>query len=82
MPLKRVTVSVETEDLAVLRAAAARSGTTVSALVRDAVHLAAMSSRTWDEPFFSATYTPVAEAADAPGPGQSAVPGGTTQRVG
>lgn len=82
MPLKRITVAVEADDLALLRAAATREKTTVAALVREAIHFAALSGRTWDEPFFSATYTPVGAAADAPGPDQSAVPGGTTHRVG
>ncbi|MFI9326796.1 CopG family transcriptional regulator [Kitasatospora sp. NPDC052868] len=62
MALKRTTVYVEAEDLAVIKEAAAREGIAEAEIIREAIHLAAMSRRTWDEPFFSAVYQPVGEA--------------------
>ncbi|WP_280714864.1 CopG family transcriptional regulator [Kitasatospora sp. MAP5-34] len=56
MVLKRTTVYAESEDLAVIKEAAARRGITEAEIIREAIHLAAMANRTWDEPFFSTTY--------------------------
>ncbi|MEV6976123.1 hypothetical protein [Kitasatospora sp. NPDC093806] len=63
MALKRTTVYVEAEDLAVIKEAAAREGIAEAEIIREGIHLAAMSRRTWDEPFFRATYEPLGEAA-------------------
>lgn len=57
--MKRTTVFADERDLAVIKAAAARRGVAEAELLREAIHLAAMAHRTWDEPFFSATYVPV-----------------------
>lgn len=48
----------DAEDLAVLKAAAARRGMAEAELIRDAIHLAAMANRTWSEPFFRHTHAP------------------------
>ncbi|MFF8771090.1 CopG family transcriptional regulator [Kitasatospora sp. NPDC015120] len=64
MALKRTTVYVEAEDLAVIKEAAAREGIAEAEIIREGVHLAAMSRRTWDEPFFSRTYKPIGEATE------------------
>lgn len=58
MARKRTTVFADEDDLAILKAAAARRGVAEAELIRDAIHLAAMANRTWDEPFFSHTYAP------------------------
>jgi hypothetical protein len=55
--MKRTTVFADEDDLAILKAAAARRGVAEAELLRDAIHLAAMANRTWDEPFFSHTYS-------------------------
>lgn len=67
--MKRTTVFADENDLAILKAAAARRGVAEAELIRDAIHLAAMAHRTWDEPFFSHTYSadhgdPVPRVAD------------------
>ncbi|MBP0448127.1 ribbon-helix-helix protein, CopG family [Kitasatospora sp. RG8] len=64
MALKRTTVYVEAEDLAVIKEAAAREGIAEAEIIREAIHLAALSRRTWTEPFFSADYEPIGEATD------------------
>jgi hypothetical protein len=56
MARKRTTVFADENDLAILKAAAVRRGIAEAELIRDAIHLAAMANRTWDEPFFSHTY--------------------------
>ncbi|MGI9156927.1 MAG: CopG family transcriptional regulator [Marmoricola sp.] len=52
----------DAEDLAVIKAAAARRGVAEAEILRDAIHLAAMANRTWSEPFFTHTYAPADEA--------------------
>ncbi len=52
MPLKRTTVYVDSEDLALIKAAAARRGIPEAEIIREGVHLATMTSREWTEPFF------------------------------
>ncbi|MFC5663301.1 hypothetical protein ACFP3U_09960 [Kitasatospora misakiensis] len=64
MALKRTTVYVEAEDLAVIKEAAAREGIAEAEIIREGIHLAAMSRRRWDEPFFSRTYKPIGEATE------------------
>lgn len=56
MSLKRTTVYAESEDLAVIKEAAARRGIAEAEIIREAIHLAALANRTWEEPFFSGTY--------------------------
>ncbi|MER6360912.1 CopG family transcriptional regulator [Kitasatospora sp. NPDC001527] len=65
MALKRTTVYVDAEDLAVIKEAAAREGMAEAEIIREGIHLAAMSPRrTWDEPFFSRTHKPIGEATE------------------
>ncbi|WP_104819450.1 CopG family transcriptional regulator [Kitasatospora sp. MMS16-BH015] len=64
MALKRTTVYAESEDLAVIKEAAARRGIAEAEIIREAIHLAAMANRVWDEPFFSATYPAIGQAAE------------------
>lgn len=45
MALKRTTVYVDVEDLAVIKEAAAREGVTEAEIIRAAVHLAALSKQ-------------------------------------
>ncbi|OEU85089.1 CopG family transcriptional regulator [Streptomyces oceani] len=59
MALKRTTVYVEADDLAVIKEAAVREGVSEAEIIRQAVHRAALARRQWDEPFFSRTYPPV-----------------------
>jgi hypothetical protein len=59
MALKRTTVYVDSDDLAVIKDAAAREGVSEAEIIRQAVHRAALARKSWDEPFFSRTYAPV-----------------------
>lgn len=60
--MKRTTVFADENDLAILKAAAQRQGVAEAALLREAIHCAAMARRTWSEPFFTHTYTPEGES--------------------
>ncbi len=66
MALKRTTVYIDADDLAVIKAAAAREEVSEAEIIRNAVHRAAMSRRQWDEPFFSRTYTTASGEASDP----------------
>lgn len=59
MTLKRTTVYIDSDDLTVIKEAAAREGVSEAEIIRQAVHRAALARQTWDEPFFSRTYEPV-----------------------
>lgn len=48
MALKRTTVMVEEDDLAAVKAAAAREGRPEAELFREAFHLVALRSQTWE----------------------------------
>jgi hypothetical protein len=52
MSLTRTTVYVDSTDLATIKEAARRRGVPEAEIIREGVHLAAMASRQWDEPFF------------------------------
>jgi hypothetical protein len=56
--LRRTTVFADEDDLAVIKAAAARRGVAEAELIRDAIHLAALANRVWAEPVFGQTHTP------------------------
>jgi predicted DNA binding CopG/RHH family protein len=49
MALKKTTVMVDEEDLALIKAAAEREGRPESEYFREAFHLAALRTRRWDE---------------------------------
>jgi hypothetical protein len=59
MALQRTTVYVDSDDLFVIKEAAAREGVSEAEIIRQAVHRAAPARQVWDEPFFSRTYEPV-----------------------
>lgn len=50
MPLRRTNVYADSEDLALIKEAAARRGISEAEIIREGIHLAAMSTRVWDEP--------------------------------
>ncbi|WP_067527823.1 ribbon-helix-helix domain-containing protein [Nocardia uniformis] len=50
MPLKRTMVYADADDLAVLKAAAARSDVSEAEIIRNAIHLAAQRVRRRSEP--------------------------------
>lgn len=54
------------DDLAALKAAAARRGIAEAELIRDAIHIEAMANRRWAEPFFTHTYS---SSSEGPHPG-------------
>ena len=58
MALRRTTVFADEDDLAVIKAAAARRGVAEAELIREAIHLAALANRQWPEPVFSHSYRP------------------------
>lgn len=63
MGMKRTTGYADTGDLAVIKTAAARRGVAEAELIREAIHLAAMANRVWDEPFFRDVHVPAARSA-------------------
>jgi hypothetical protein len=79
MSLRRTNVYADTEDLARIREAAARRGISEAEIIREGIHLAAMSSRVWDEPLDWPTF----EGSGAPALGgevTQAVAGGAAQQ--
>jgi hypothetical protein len=50
MSLKRTNVYADAEDLALIKEIAARRGVPEAQIIREGIHLAAMSNRVWDEP--------------------------------
>ncbi|MGL5851138.1 MAG: ribbon-helix-helix protein, CopG family [Phycicoccus sp.] len=59
MAMRRTTVFADEDDLATLKAAAARRGIPEADLFREALRLVALSERTWSEPFFDRTFPAV-----------------------
>jgi hypothetical protein len=50
MSLKRTNVYADPGDLALIKQTAARRGVPEAEIIREGIHLAAMSTRVWDEP--------------------------------
>ncbi|MER6420682.1 CopG family transcriptional regulator [Streptomyces sp. NPDC001137] len=50
MTLKRTNVYADAEDLAIIKEAAERKGISEAEIIREAIHLAALAERRWDEP--------------------------------
>ena len=50
MSLRRTNVYADAADLMLIKEAAARRGVSEAEIIREGIHLAAMSSRVWDEP--------------------------------
>ena len=63
MSLRRTNVYADTEDLVRIKEAAARRGVPEAEIIREGIHLAAMSAHVWDEPLdwpvFDGNGTPV-----------------------
>jgi len=61
--MKRTNVYADPEDLALIKDAARRRGIPEAEIIREGIHLAAMSNRVWDEPLdwptFEGTGEPV-----------------------
>jgi hypothetical protein len=51
MSLKRTNIYADAEDLAAIKRIAARRGVSEAEIIREGIHLAAMSNRVWDGPF-------------------------------
>ncbi len=51
MSLKRTNVYADADDLALIKEIAARRGVPEAQIIREGIHLAAMSNRVWDGPF-------------------------------
>jgi hypothetical protein len=66
MSLKRTNVYADTEDLALIKEIAARRGVPEAQIIREGIHLAAMSNRVWDGsldwPTFEGTGEPATSA--------------------
>jgi Ribbon-helix-helix protein, copG family len=62
MSLKRTNVYADTDDLALIKEIAARRGVPEAQIIREGIHLAAMSNRVWDGsldwPIFEGTGQP------------------------
>ncbi|MFE9610349.1 CopG family transcriptional regulator [Streptomyces sp. NPDC006012] len=56
MSMKRTNVHADSEDLAIINEAAKRRGISAAEIIRQGIHLAAMTNRVWDEPLFSRTF--------------------------
>jgi hypothetical protein len=50
-PLKRMSINVDADDLALIKEIAACRGVPEAQLIREGIHLAALSNRIWDGPF-------------------------------
>jgi Ribbon-helix-helix protein, copG family len=48
MSLKRTNVYADAEDLALIKEIAARRGVSEAQIIREGIHLAALSNRVWD----------------------------------
>lgn len=48
--LRRTNVYADAADLAIIKEAAVRRGISEAEIIREGIHLAAMSSRAWDAP--------------------------------
>ena len=66
MSLKRTNVYADTADLALIKEIAARRGVPEAQIIREGIHLAAMSNRVWDGsldwPTFEGTGEPATSA--------------------
>ena len=56
MSLKRTNVYADAEDLALIKEIAAHRGVPEAQIIREGIHLAAMSNRVWDGSFDWPTY--------------------------
>jgi hypothetical protein len=56
MSLKRTNVFADPDDLALIKQAAVRRGVPEAEIIHEGIHLAAMSTRVWDEPLEGPTF--------------------------
>jgi hypothetical protein len=63
MSLKRTNVYADSDDLALIKEIAARRGVPEAEIIREGIHLAAISNRVWDEPFDWPTFDGTGETA-------------------
>ncbi len=63
MPLKRTNVYADTDDLALIKEIAARRGVPEAEIIREGIHLAAMSNRVWDSALDWPTFDGTGETA-------------------
>jgi ribbon-helix-helix CopG family protein len=56
MPLKRMTVHVDEQDLEIIKEAAVRRGVPEAEIIRRGIHLAALAERRWTEPLDVPTF--------------------------
>lgn len=63
MSLKRTNVYADEEDLALIKEIAARRGVSEAQIIREGIHLAALSNRVWDAPFDWPTFEGSGESA-------------------
>jgi hypothetical protein len=63
MSLKRTNVYADPEDLALIKEIAARRGVPEAQIIREGIHLAAMSNRVWDSDFDWPTFEASGEPA-------------------
>jgi hypothetical protein len=63
MSLKRTNVYADAEDLELIKEIAARRGVPEAQIIREGIHLAAMSNRIWDSPLDWPTFEGTGETA-------------------
>ena len=63
MSLKRTNVYADGDDLALIKEIAARRGVPEAEIIREGIHLAAMSNRVWDKSLDWPTFEGSGEAA-------------------
>jgi hypothetical protein len=63
MSFKRTNVYADTDDLALIKEIAARRGVPEAQIIREGIHLAAMSNRVWDGTFDWPTFEGTGEPA-------------------
>lgn len=66
MPMQRTNVYADPEDLARIKEVARHRGVAEAEIIREGLHLAAMSNRVWDEPLDWPTF----EGSGEPVPGE------------
>ena len=72
MSLRRTNVYADAADLVIIKEAAVRRGISEAEIIREGIHLAAMSSRVWDAPLDWPTFE---------GPGTPAIGGEVTATI-
>jgi hypothetical protein len=63
MSLRRTNVYADTDDLALIKEIAARRGVPEAEIIREGIHLAAMSNRVWDSSLNWPTFEGTGETA-------------------